>query len=577
MLIFEGISLVNTLIKSIFLGTSLMLTVAYTGAFDFQMDDEDAPRKVSQKPAKKPLKKVSQKSLKKPKSKAGKKAQKINKAAKKRATLVATRPASSGVQDQIRLLHKKIDSLESGILATPTSASASTTENKSGHIPIEGTNTVLKIGGYIKADGIYDASQFTGDSTNLANLRLRHLDADAARTNVITAHAKQTRISLGSETQTSNGQVMAYFEGDFFGSTNNGSQVGSFSRSDTSSLNSYNFRVRHAYGSYCYNKNHRVDVGQMWTLFYDPRSTGTTIEFNGPETTAQIRRPQIRYTCAHKRWKFAFSVESGATEYLDISPTFVGTINNNGVTNNDAGSPSAAYNPSQYRRAQNSFLGGVTGDGNQGLPDLVAQILYEKKNVGHFSLGLMGRQLKVKKITSTGPNDPAFNSTKYGYGVALGGRYFIHEKSNIFGQLNFGSGIGAYIFGLDGYGAALDSSRKVMRTQFCYGGLIGVEHYWHEKWRSNLIFSIARANVSGLIPAGRVSVIGIDTVTGQTASIAQTGYSISNMLRQFYVNLMWAPAEKFEVGLEYAYLRRDTINNYFGYGNRFQFGAYYKF
>lgn len=550
-----------------------MLTVADVRAFDFQMDGEDAP--TAQPSAKKPAKKKSQKLSKKPKSKAGKKAQKIKKAAKKKAIFVATRPTSNGVQDQIRLLHEKMDRLEAGALATPTSVSASTTDNKSGHIPIEGTNTVLKIGGYIKADGIYDASQFTGDATNLANLRLRNLDPDAARSNVITAHAKQTRISLGSETQTSNGQVMAYFEGDFFGSTNNGSQVGSFSRSDTSSLNSYNFRVRHAYGSYCYNKNHRVDVGQMWTLFYDPRSTGTTIEFNGPETTAQIRRPQVRYTYAHKRWKFAFSVESGATEYLDISPAFVGTAKN-GVTINDAGSPSTPYNSSQYRRAQNSFLGGVTGDGNQSLPDMVAQILYEKKNVGHFSLGLMGRQLKVKKITSTGPNDPAFSSTKYGYGVALGGRYFIHEKSNIYGQINFGSGIGTYIFGLDGYGAALDSSRKMMQTQFCYGGLIGAEHYWSEKWRSNIIFSIARANVAGFIPSGKVSVKGVDAA-GQIASIAETGYSISNMLRQFYVNLLWAPAEKFEVGVEYAYLRRDTINNFFGHGNRFQFGAYYKF
>ena len=552
-----------------------MLTVAHVRAFDFQMDGDDAP--TAQPSAKKPAKKKSQKLLKKPKilkSKAGKKAQQIKKAAKKKAAFVATRPKSNGVQDQIRLLHEKMDRLEAGALATPTSLSASTTDNKSGDIPIEGTNTVLKIGGYIKADGIYDASQFTGDATNLANLRLRNLDPDAARSNVVTAHAKQTRISLGSETQTSNGQVMAYFEGDFFGSTNNGSQVGSFSRSDTSSLNSYNFRVRHAYGSYCYNKNHRVDVGQMWTLFYDPRSTGTTIEFNGPETTAQIRRPQVRYTCAHKRWKFAFSVESGATEYLDISPAFVGTTAA-GVTNT-AGSPSIPYNSSQYRRAQNSFLGGVTGDGNQSLPDMVGQILYEKKNVGHFSLGLMGRQLKVKKITSTGPNDPAFSSTKYGYGVALGGRYFIHEKSNIYGQINFGSGIGTYIFGLDGYGAALDSSRKIMQTQFCYGGLIGAEHYWSEKWRSNIIFSIARANVAGFIPSGRVSVKGVDAA-GQTASIAETGYSISNMLRQFYVNLLWAPAEKFEVGVEYAYLRRDTINNFFGHGNRFQFGAYYKF
>lgn len=189
----------------------------------------------------------------------------------------------------------------------------------------------------------------------------------------------------------------------------------------------------------------------------------------------------------------------------------------------------------------------------------------------------MGRQLKINKITSTGPSDPAFSSAKYGYGVALGGRYFIHGKSNIFAQMNFGNGIGTYVFGLDGYAAAVDTSRSIMRTQFCYGALIGTEHYWNERWRSNLILSIARANVAGLIPPGRVPVIGIDAVTGLPASLATTGYSVSNMLRQLYVNLLWAPAEKFEVGLEYAYFRRNTINNFFGYGNRFQFGAYYRF
>ncbi len=557
-----------------------MLTVASVQAFDFQME-EDAPQKTEedapQNPTKKASQKVSRKKSKKPKSKAGRKAQKTNKAAKKKATQIAAQPRSNNVQNQIRLLNEKMDRLESGILSTPTSTSASSSQDKSARIPIEGTNTVIKIGGYVKADGIYDASQFTGDSSNLANLRLRNLDADSRRSNVVTAHAKQTRISLGSETRTAHGQVMAYFEGDFFGTSNIGSQAGSFNRSDTSSLNSYNFRIRHAYGSYCYDNKHRVDIGQMWSLFYDPRSAGTTIEFNGAETNAQIRRPQARYTWAHNCWKFAVSAESGATEYLDISPAFVGT-DNAGVKTLTAGSGASntTYNSSQYRRAQNSFLGGITGDGNQALPDLVAQVVYDKKQAGHVSFGVMGRQLKVNKITSTGPADPAFSGTKYGYGVMMGARTFMGGKTNLFGQLSLGHGIGAYIFGLDGYGAAIDASRGIMRTQFCYSGLVGLEHYWSDRWRSNLIFSYARGNVAGFIPSGRASVTGIDAA-GQSVSIAETGYSISNMLRQFYVNLLWAPADKFEVGFEYAHFRRDTINNYFGYGNRFQFGAFYRF
>lgn len=567
----------KTLIKSIILGTTLTLSLAFAdeipasaGEFDSPIPGEDTAEETLSKPPGK-LASFPEKTSK-PQSKAGKKARGIKIAAKKKATQASKSPASQSVQEQIRLLNEKIDRLEAGQapLATPTSAYAENAKDRTGYIPLPGTNTALKIGGYVKADMIYDANQFTGDSSNLPNLRLKGLDPDAMRSSVFTAHAKQTRISIGSETNTAYGEVIAYFEGDFFGSSNTGSSTGSFSRSDTSSLNSYSFRIRHAYGSYCYDHTHRVDMGQMWTLFYDRESAGTTVEFNGPEATAQIRRPQIRYTRMGQFWKFSASIESGATEYLDISPEFVGTAS--GLT---AGSPSDIYNTAQYRRAQNNFLGGISGDGNQALPDLVAQIRYEKKNTGHLTLSGMARELKIKKLTSTGPNDPLFSGKKYGYGVAVGGRLYVHEKSNIFAQMNFGKGIGGYIFALDGYGAAMDASRGLMQAQFAYGCLIGAEHYWSDQWRSHVIYSQAQASISDIIPSGRSAVTGLNG--GALATIATTGYSISHMMRQLYLNLLWAPAEKFEVGIEYAYFRRDTINNYFGYGNRFQFGAYYKF
>lgn len=375
----------KTLKKSILLGTTLILTIAYSNAFDFQMQSDEQSQEAPQPDEKKatPKKRASAKKSKNKgkviKSKGIKKAKSLKRSAKKKATQVAAHSPTRSVQEQIRLLNEKIDRLESGQNPAITPASAlpdESGEDKKGFITVPGTNTVIKIGGYVKADGIYDANQFTGDASNLPTLRLKGLDPDANRTSVFTAHAKQTRISLGSETTTPHGQVLVYFEGDFFGSSNEGT-TGSFSRGDNSSLNSYNFRVRHAYGSYCFNEDHRVDIGQMWTLFYDPRSGGTTIEFNGPETTAQIRRPQIRYTKYHNNWKFGMSLESGATEYLDISPAFVGTTTA-GLTAG-SGSPSSSYNASQYRRAQSSFLGGITGDGNQGLPDLVGQVYYKKK------------------------------------------------------------------------------------------------------------------------------------------------------------------------------------------------------
>jgi len=560
----------------------LIFTFVSIEAFDFQMPDDQqaaAPDEENDSPApankQKPRPNKLVKKASKAQSKAGRKAHKIKKAAKKKAAKAAAQPSITSVQEQIRRLNEKIDRLEAGQASTATPISSTpSNSHKDGYSHLAGTNTSFKIGDYVKVDGIYDANQYTGDSSNLPNLRLKGLDSDASRQNVFTAHAKQTRISLATETNSAHGQVMTYVESDFFGTQTNGSASGgSFSRSDTSSVNSYTFRIRHAYGSYCYNTTHRIDVGQMWTLFYDIRSGGTTIEFNGPETTAQIRRPQIRYThTPNKSWKFSVSAESGATEYTDISPAFTGSVAS-GLT---AGSPSTSYNSSQYRRAQSTFLGGISGDGNQSLPDLVAQTIYEKPNVGHISIGAMVRELKIKKVTSSGTNDPVFKGRKYGYGIALGGRWFFHGKSNIFGQMNFGKGIGTYIFALDGYGALVDVSRSIMRPQSAYGALIGIEVYWDDKVRSNFIFSQARAFVPSSVPTGRAPVIGVDA-TGNLATIATTGYSISRLLRQFYANLLWAPVAKFEIGIEYAYFRRNTVNNFFGYGNRFQLGAYYKF
>lgn len=565
----------NTLIKSILLGTVLTLTVTSGYAFDYEMEG-DSPEETTKPKLKKTSNKIVKKPNKsKPKSKAVKRAKHIKREAKKRATQVATMPKAQGVQEQIRLLNEKIDRLEAGITPTISPASALPEErgaDRAGYISLPGTNTVIKFGGYVKVDGIYDVNQYTGDSSNLPTLRLKGLDVDGLRSNVFKAHAKQTRFSVGTETNTGEGQVLAYFEGDFFGSSAEGS-TGSFNRADNSSANAYNFRVRHAYGSYCFNAKHRIDIGQMWSLFYDPRSAGSTVEFNGPETTAQIRRPQLRYSHSHGNWKFAASLESGATEYLDITPAFVGS--GPGVLTAGSGGTSPSYNSSQYRRSHSSFLGGISGDGNQSLPDLVGQVSYKKKSSYHFFLGGMLRELKVKKVATTGANDPTFAGKKYGYGVALGGRYYIREKSNVFAQTSFGKGIGAYIFALDGYAAAIDASQGLMQTQFGCGFLIGAEHYWNDQWRSNIIYSQARADVAKFIPSGRSNVIGLNA--NNLMTIATTGYSISKLMRQFYINLLWSPMKKFEIGIEYAYFRRDTINNYSGMGNRFQFGAYYKF
>lgn len=160
----------------IFTDKAMASANSHTEPVGFQTPDGDIPQKIPEEPPKN--------IFKKPRSKALKKAREIRMAAQKKAAQASSSSSFQGIQDQIRLLNEKIDRLEATREAavTPSCAlSDENTPNRSGFIPVPGTNTAIKLGGYVKVDGIYDANQFTGDSSNLPNLRLKGLDADAMR------------------------------------------------------------------------------------------------------------------------------------------------------------------------------------------------------------------------------------------------------------------------------------------------------------------------------------------------------------------------------------------------------------
>ena len=137
---------------------------------------------------------------------------------------------SWSVRQDIDAIHEAREETEA-VLGT-----AVTRGDHPGSFKIPGTNTSVKIGGYVKADFIYDVDADLGDSFAASAIPADGSDADRKSGN-FRSHAKQTRLNFSTWTPTEVGEVKLFIESDFFGQ--GGNQT--FSNSTT-------FRLRHAYG-----------------------------------------------------------------------------------------------------------------------------------------------------------------------------------------------------------------------------------------------------------------------------------------------------------------------------------------
>ena len=133
---------------------------------------------------------------------------------------------------------------------------------------IYGKNVAMKIGGYVKADFIYDFNPI--DSTDSFDTTKIPVDA-LPRTNS-RFHARQSRLSFDTRWKGVDEVVKIYVEGDFF------------SASDT-------FRLRQAYG-----ESGRLLVGKTWTAFTDVAAAPATLDFEGSVSSVNRRQAQARYT-----------------------------------------------------------------------------------------------------------------------------------------------------------------------------------------------------------------------------------------------------------------------------------------
>lgn len=137
-----------------------------------------------------------------------------------------------------------------------------------GGLIVFGKDVAMKIGGYVKADFIYDFNPI--DSTD--SFVTTSIPVGAPQRTNTRFHARQTRLSFDTRWAAEERVVQIYVEGDFFSDDNT-------------------FRLRHAYGEVG-----RLIVGRTWTTFTDVNAAPATLDFEGSVSSVNRRQAQARWT-----------------------------------------------------------------------------------------------------------------------------------------------------------------------------------------------------------------------------------------------------------------------------------------
>jgi hypothetical protein len=287
-----------------------------------------------------------------------------------------------------------------------------------GFFAIPGTDTMIRLGGYAKLDAIADA-RAAGDQEQFVTSSIP-VGSPNRDTSNFEVHAKQTRFSFEARRPTSHGNLRFYLENDFFGSSD-----------------SYQFRLRHAYGQLG-----NTYAGYGYSTFMDADSLPDTLDFAGPGSAAYLLVAGMHHS---------FSMGEGNTLTL------------------------GAENPESELDKN-----GIEAVSVDRVPDL-SLVARMERDWGHLQLGAVARSL--------GYDAAGDKETTYGGGLSFSGSFTFAERELLLFGLLGGKGMSRYTADLTGSGLdaaiAADGDLKALPV---YGGFVGYTHYWTQMWRSNLVY-----------------------------------------------------------------------------------------
>ena len=252
-------------------------------------------------------------------------------------------------------------------------------------------------------------------------------------------------------------------------------------------------------------------VGQTWSTFSDPAADVEDLDFEGISSENVTRQPQIRYV-----WRPAPTTRAAvAMETPAVSLT--------------------------------------GGTGVNLMPDLIARVVREYGHGRHLQFAAVGRQIR-------GEATPGDVRSDWGWGLSASGVLpfqFGKLQDRIIFQGNGGQGIARYINDLSSQGGmdgVFDSTSGDLHAIKAIGWYIAYEHAW-KQWkgletmdlRSTFLWSFVDVDVFDFQPPDSY-----------------------NKTHRFAVNLVFSPAGRVDVGLEFINGSRENKDNQRGSANQIQ-------
>lgn len=403
------------------------------------------------------------------------------------------------------------------------------TSSYPGFIDVPGTNTSIKLGGFVKADAVYDirGGGIGGVGSDFREIPLAGTSV-ANRAGDFQFTARQTQIDFYSITPTNYGDVKTFVNFDFYAMP--GGPLGVAGNGYEG--NNYTPRLLQAFATVGHAFGGSILVGEAFSTFMDLDSYGETLDLNGPVGVAYAKQPQLRYTRA---------LGQGNTLYASIEAPF------------------GEFEGIDQRPVYN--LGGaVSANEMDPFPDFVAKFTHDD-TWGHFAISGVARYIKV----NTGANESVLGGTvpniDLGSGNSTGAGIVNRVAGDVPGRLAGGAlvgvvlktggldtvnaqmlggpGIGRYLYGeddshqstaalvnFDSLGVAHD-----IRPTTAFGAQVAYQHYWTTTVRSD--FVAGYAHYFDEFP---------DNPTASLRDIASA-----------HANLIYSPISGVDLGVEFMY------------------------
>lgn len=397
-----------------------------------------------------------------------------------------------------------------------------------GSFRLPGSETSIKLYGYAEINAI---REFKGDNSSndySTFLPYAPVGGTTPRKGQTLIHARTSRLGVESSTPTPYGPLGVKIEGDF----NNDPRLGNAASggSDKSiltqqALNSYNFRLRQAIGTFA-----GFTVGQTWSTFMDIDNSPETVDFNGPIGSTFIRQGVIRYTYSSPQYGGLTVAAENPVSYL--------------------------YDPENQTALK---------DGFSTQPDLVGR--WDKGfEWGNVSLRGVTQQLKLV--------NKDFNVSKRGYGLGATGLFKLRGgQDSLSLGVTWGNGVGRYFNYIEG--AFLDTDNRKIVTERAVGVVAGYQFKQSDTLRYNFVGGWQRSMTNDFTRFAQAN--GLDSGGINSALGEFRQFAINRSLYQIHAGLIYNPVKNVDLGAEYIFGRRTTLANEKGDLSRVNLMARYTF